>query len=117
MKEVAIIVGVVVWLLYAYVIIRMTAAESLGEIRYCLRCAKGRKESICKSNPKLDSEMIQVLNNDIEYWQKKLDTHWGRKIAKGRVSSFDRIPTPEEDVEGIYLKSVLGKIKKCPWRY
>lgn len=105
------IVAVIMWLGYVYVVIRRCATESLGEIRYCLKCAKERKDVCCKNNPNISPDMVKVLEADIQKWENKLQKHWGQRLANGKVSKFDTIPTPED---GKYLEDILEKVKKYP---
>lgn len=101
-------ISLVAIVISSYIIIRSLAIDSMGELRFMIKCAEDRRE-IVADNPRL----LAHANAEIATLQAKLDNHWGRKIANNHKSIFDIIPTPKEDPDGKFLRTMLnGRIKR-----
>ncbi len=77
-----------------YTIVYKYAVDSMSELRYYLKCVEDLRESVALVNG--EEKTLEVLDETIEQIEKQLQTHWGRKIAKGRKGIFDYTPTPKE---------------------
>ncbi len=92
METVGIIIGILVSILFTiaglYVFLTVLATDSLGELRYRLRCAEEIREALLYENKE-----VEQLEEEIQWLKAKINSHWGRKIA--RKSVFDYMKTPK----------------------
>lgn len=102
-QTVTIVIAVVALVIGLYAIVRNYAIDSMGELRYMIKCAKERREHIPEDNTK----WVMICDEEIKSLEKKLTNHWGTKLAAKHKSVFDIIPTPDEDPDGTLIKRIL----------
>lgn len=87
----------------SYAIVRNYAIDSIGELRYMLKCAKERRQHIPEDNEK----WIKICDAEIKSLEDRIAKHWGNRLAAKHISIFDIIPTPDEDPDGKLIKRIL----------
>lgn len=87
-----------------YAIIRNYAIDSMGEMRYMLKCAKERRQI----TPEDRVDLIKFEDEEIKSLEEKIENFWGKNLANRHKSVFDVIPTPEEDPDGSRVRSILS---------
>ncbi len=102
-QMVAIGISVLAIVIGGYAIVRNYAIDSMGELRYMLKCAKERRKYVTKGN----EELLMICDAEIKSLEDRLANHWGNKLAAKHRSVFDIIPTPDEDPDGRLLKRIL----------
>lgn len=90
-----------------YAIVRNYAIDSMGELRYMLKCAKERREIVSESNEELNEKLLKISDAEIKSLEERIEKHWGKKLASNHKSVFDIIPTPNEDPDGKLIKRIL----------
>ena len=73
------------------------AVDSIGELKYMLRCEEKRKEMLLSIEERNEhfEKTLQVTEDEIECLKRKIQFHWGRKITTGReISCFDYVEIP-----------------------
>lgn len=102
-QMVAIAISVLSLIIGGYAIIRNCAIDSMGELRYMLKCAKERRAIVSED----DEELIKISDAEIKSLEERLANHWGRKLVSKHKSVFDIIPTPDEDPNGVMIRRIL----------
>lgn len=98
-------ISLIIFAIGIYAVVRNYAIDTIGELRYMLRCAKERREIVAKNNV----DAIKFSDAEINFLEQKIENHWGRKLAGNYKSVFDFIPTPNEDPNGRMLRWILEK--------
>lgn len=86
-QKISILIGVICIGIGILTVVHNWAVDTLGELRYMLRCARERR-NLGPSNPEMDRE--------VEELEEKVKNYWGRKLIIKRLdfSEFDAMPTP-----------------------
>ncbi len=99
----ALAISLVALVIGMYAIVRNYAIDSIGELRYMLKCAKERRQHITEDNEK----WIKICDAEIKSLEDRIAKHWGNRLASRHISIFDIIPTPDEDPNGELIKRIL----------
>lgn len=90
------VVVVVFTVVNGYFRIRDMAINSIGELKYRLRCSKENLELMNDAKEKTEyaKQWQKQLEEEVQMLEEKLENHWGKKILRKDVSSsWDTLPT------------------------
>lgn len=78
-----------------FFIIRNYVSDSIGELRFMLKCAKERREMLNQLDASEETEKINRMkeaeDQEICRLEKAIQNHWGRRIASKKAYAFSRL--------------------------